>query len=429
MSSTHSPGSAAVSAAVSAAAAALLARPANAYNSISVMKFGGSSFATRLQIEAVCACIGQRLAENGPQHRIVCVVSAPSGLTEQYRDTLLALNPTPSDRLIDAGLPLADSVGSVLVAGALQALGLSATVALGSQIGLRTDRNYTRAELQSAVLEPLQALLATHQVVVVPGGQAAAVDTGETTWMGKNSSDLSAIALAAAFGRDTVEIYSDVPGVYSCDPNMVPDAYPIARLSQRQAVDMSMSGAKVLHHRGVQFALDKQIRIVCKRNAGDFAIGTILSADEAVAAAVVPDARSQVFGGAALQVAAAVDALELANVPFVLVQEDDASVRLVVTCGFFDAPHFLAQRHITLELLALRLVSVITAAGAMLRELVAPAQLAARAIQLHATHCRAGGQCTPATATVTAPAAPLAAPEPTLSARLAVLPQLEAASV
>ena len=398
---------------------------AAAPGSLSVMKFGGSSFATRAQIVGVCEYLHARLADRGPQHRIVCVVSAPSGLTEQYRDTLLALNPTPSDRLIDAGLPLADSVGSVMVAGALQALGVGATVAHGSQIGLRTDRNYTRAQLQETLRAPLEALLATHQVVVVPGGQAAAADTGETTWMGKNSSDLSAIALAAAFGCDTVEIHSDVPGVYSCDPNMVPEAYPIPRLSQGQAVNMSIVGAKVLHHRGVQFALNNGIRIVCKGNSGDFATGTVLSSDGTIAAAVVPDARSQVFGGDAQQIANAADALEQASVPFVLVPQADGTARLAVTCGFFDAPHFLAQRHIALDLLALRLVSVITADGAVLRELVAPDQLAAHAQVLHAIYCRAGA--TPAAGPAgQAVAARAGTP---LSAELAVLPTLGAAHV
>jgi aspartate kinase len=397
-------------------------------DSLSVMKFGGSSFATRAQIAGVCEYIRTRLADQGPQHRIICVVSAPSGLTEQYRDTLLALNPTPSDRLIDAGLPLADSVGSVMVAGALQALGVGATVAHGSQIGLRTDRNYTRAQLQDTVRAPLAALLARHQVVVVPGGQAAAADTGETTWMGKNSSDLSAIALAAAFGCDTVEIHSDVPGVYSCDPNMVPEAYPIPRLSHGQAVNMSIAGAKVLHHRGVQFALNNGVRIVCRGNSGDFATGTILSGDGTIAAAVVPDARSQVFGGDGQQIANAADALERASVPFVLVRLADGTARLVVTCGFFDAPHFMAQRHIVLELLALRLVSVITADGAILRELVTPAELAARTQALHRIYCRAAGGMPAASTTADATAATATAGA-ALSRQLAVLPELGAAHV
>lgn len=107
----------------------------------SVMKFGGSSFSTQEQFAPVCRWLQCRLDTSGPRHRIVCVVSAPSGLTEQYRDTLQALNPIPSDRLIDAGLPLADSLGAVLFAAALQAHGIGATVTLGNQIGLRTDTN------------------------------------------------------------------------------------------------------------------------------------------------------------------------------------------------------------------------------------------------------------------------------------------------
>lgn len=375
------------------------------YNSVSVMKFGGSSFATMEQFAPVCAWIARRLATQEPGHRIVCVVSAPSGLTEQYRSTLLAINPIPSDRLIDAALPLADSLGSVLLAAALEGAGMRATVALGNQIGLRTDRNYTRAQLKGTVLAPLHQLLVQHQVVVVPGGQAAADDTGETTWMGKNSSDMSAIALAVALGCDQVEIYSDVPGVYSCDPNMVPQAYPLAKLSHQQAVDMSLAGAKVLHHRGVQYAMAHDTRIVCRGNSGDFAVGTILSGDMPNAAAVIPDARSQVFRGDADEIARAVDALAAASVPHVLVESENWPAQLCITCGFFDAPHFLRQRKITLVLQTTRLISTITRDGRVLRELVASAELGRRADQLHDDHC----------------CAPL--PAPPLCTQLAVLPK------
>lgn len=357
-------------------------------DTISVIKFGGSSFATADHVAAVCRWIAQQLQQQGPQQRLVCVVSAPSGLTEQYRGTLLALHTTPSARLIDAGLPLADSLGAVLVAAALQAEGVSATVTLGNQIGLRTDTNYTRCRLQSVDLAPMRRQLEQHQVVVVPGGQASAAATGETTWMGKNSSDLSAIALAAAFGCPQVEICSDVPGVYSSDPNLVPDAVLLPKLSHVQLIEMSLSGAKVLHHGGVEHALNRGLRIVCRRNHGDFEIGTVLEAAALFEPVVVPDARAQTFIGAAPVVERAAQLLEAAAVPFCRMPGGDATGRaLVVTCGFFDAWHFLAAEHrLALRRDPAQLLTLIAADGTVQREVVAPAELAQRAQQLHARH-------------------------------------------
>jgi aspartate kinase len=360
------------------------------YDTPSVMKFGGSSFATQAHFGPVCEWIADRLRQRGARHRIVCVVSAPSGLTEQYRDTILSLNPTPPDRLIDAGLPLADSLGAVLTAAALQARGVAATALLGGQIGLRTDRNYTRAHLQAFAMEHLERELEQHHVVVIPGGQAAATDTGETMWMGKNSSDLSAIALAAALGCDTVEIHSDVPGVYSSDPSLVPDAYLLPRLSHRQVEQMSWSGAKVLHHRGVEYARLHGIRIVCRGNHGDFAVGSVLSAEAPTAAAVIPDARSQIFIGGSQDIGRAAEALQAAGVPHVLLPDAAAPMHLCVTCGYFDAPHFLRQRRISLERIDASLLSVVLEDGTVLRELVAPERLAERSSLVHALHCGGG---------------------------------------
>ncbi len=392
-----------------------------AYDTPSVMKFGGSSFATQAHFGPVCGWMRRRLWQRGPRHRIVCVVSAPSGLTEQYRDALVALNPTSTDRLVDAGLPLADSLGAVLVAAALQAHGVSATVTLGNQIGLRTDTNYTRARLQSVELAPLHRHLDQHQVVVVPGGQAAAVHTGETTWMGKNSSDFSAIALAAALDCEQLEIYSDVPGVFSCDPNIVASASLIPRLPHAQAIQMSTSGAKVLHHRAVEHALQRRLRIVCRRNHGDFEAGTVLEPDAAFEPAIVPDARSQTFIASTATAEKAAEQLANASVPHVLLPgtgDGTRRRRLVVTCGFFDAWHFLVtQRHLSMTKEDTLLLTRLRRDGGIERELVAPSALANRARELHDAHCSAAAPQTHRQQGAASPAAQQ------LSARLAVLSQ------
>ncbi|WP_175938351.1 aspartate kinase [Caballeronia sp. BCC1704] len=353
-----------------------------------VMKFGGSSFADEGRMRSVCQWVNRELAHRGPAHRIVCVVSAPTGLTEQYRDTLLGLNAATPDRLIDAGLPLADSIGAVLFAAALHASGLRATVLLGSQIGLRTDLNYTRARLLSVDVRRLADSFQTHDVIVIPGGQASAQETGETTWMGKNSSDLSAIALAAAFGCEEVEICSDVPGVYSCDPNLVADAHLLPTLSYRQAKTMSLCGAKVLHHRGVEYADEHGIRIVCRANHGDFGVGTVIDAHSPFIPAVIPDTRSRAFAGAHDERKRGAAALVQADVPHLSLEGADGDGKLVVTCGFFDSQRFLIEDlGLALKPDDARLLTIAMADGSVSHELVASHVLAGRTLAQHMRHC------------------------------------------
>lgn len=390
----------------------------------SVMKFGSSSFATPEHFGPVCQWLRRRLDEGGPCHRIVCVVSAPSGPIEQYRDTLLALSQTPSDHLVDAGLPQADSLRAVLLATALQAHGISATVAMGNQVGLRTDTHYIRARLQGVNLAALRRQLVQHPVVVVPGGQASATRSGETTGMGRNRSDLSAIALTAALGEEELEIYSDVPGVFNCDPNIVDSATLIPRLPYAQAIEMSMSGAKVLHPRAIDHALQNRLRIVCRRNHGNFETGTVLVADAAFQPAIVPAARSQTFEASIGTVQSAAQQLAAADVPHVLMPgTHEGTRRVVVTCGFFDAWHFLATEcQLPMVKQETLLLTRVRLNGAVKRELVVPSTLAARARELHDIHCAMGS---PQTRTHTETQAPSPAAQP-LSARLAVLARAKA---
>ncbi|VTU22735.1 amino acid kinase family protein [Variovorax sp. RA8] len=349
---------------------------ASAGDRTSVMKFDGSSFATREHFGPVCQWLRRRLDEGGPRHRIVCVVSAPSGSAEQYRDTLLAH-------------------------------GISATVVAGNRIGLRTGVDYPRVRPQGINLTVLRQQLTQHQVVVVvPGGQASATRGGETTWRGTNSSDLSAIALAAALGEEELEIYSDVPGVFSCDPGIVDSATLIPRLPYAQAIQMATSGAKVLHHRAVQHALQNRLRVVCRRNRGNFETGTVLVADAAFQPAIVADARSQTFEasiGAAEDVA---QQLAAADVPHVLMPGMQEGTRhVVVTCGFFDAWHFLAtERQLPVVKQDTMLLTRVRLDGGVKRELVAPSALAARARELHHIHCAPASPQTRAPAETSAPA-------------------------
>lgn len=356
-------------------------------SSISVVKFGGSSFATPERFGPVVEWVAALAA----QRPVVCVVSAPSGSTERFRDELLSFNAAPTDRLVDAGLPLADSFGAVLVASALQAGGLNTAVALGNQTGLRSDRNPMRARLLDVDLTPLRRLLSEHRVVVVPGGQASSIETGETTWLGKNSSDLSAVALAAGFGCAEVAIHSDVPGVFTSDPAIVEASYVLRQLSHQQAIAMSLSGAKVLHHRAVEYALERGLRIVCRANQGNFEIGTVLEVDGSEHPVIVPDLRSQVFIGDTDAVAEGTTQLAGVDVPHFSMPGSSANTRrLVVTCGFFEAQQFLLERHqLALHAEPSKLLSVLGVGAQPLREFVSQERMRERAACLHQQHCEA----------------------------------------
>jgi aspartate kinase len=305
----------------------------------SVIKFGGSSFATPERYPALAADIAVR-ARTEP---MVVVVSAPPGLTEDWRTRLHAVNAAPSDETIAGLLPRADTVGAYLLRAAFDAIGANSRVLTGPELGIRTDSNFCRARVQDVDTRRIRDTLSRGAIAIVPGGQAVNDDL-QLTWLGKNSSDFSAIALAAALGCPRVDIHSDVEGIYSSDPGVVAEAQLLARVSWADAITMSVAGAKVLHHGSVEHARAAGLEIHCRRNRDDYPTGTIVGAGEPIDA-VVPDKRSLVldFADAAGQIAAAA-ALARIAVPTVTLQPGETGRRrttLVVTCGFFDAIGFL----------------------------------------------------------------------------------------
>lgn len=309
---------------------------------ISVCKFGGSSFVNPARYRAIAGDLASRAAQG---ESLVVVVSAPPGLTEDWRIRLTGICPHPAEETIAGLLPRADTVGAFLLQAALDGVGMRSRVLTGPELGIVTDSNFCRARIRSVELGRLRRLLDEGRIVIIPGGQAVNDDL-QLTWLGKNSSDLSAIAIAAALGVDHVDIHSDVEGIYSSDPGIVPDARLLRRVSPDDAITMSLAGAKVLHHGGVSRARQAGLAIRCRANTGDYRIGTIVG-DAPPVRAVVPDVRSLVlaFDDAADQTKA-IRTLAEADVPTVMVETanpGDGGPTLVVTCGFFDAVSFLAN--------------------------------------------------------------------------------------
>ncbi|MFE9256105.1 aspartate kinase [Streptomyces sp. NPDC006879] len=254
-----------------------------------VLKFGGSSFRTLAAYGDLARALGERMDSEGG--KLVVVVSGQPGETEQFRERLSQVNPHPEDETVAGLLTLADTIGAQLLATALHRGGRRATVLAGHQLGLLTDSAFMWARLEHTDPGPLRAALADHDIVVVPGGQAADAQ-GRPTWLGKNSSDLSAVAIAAAVGAPRCEIHSDVDGIYSTDPHLVSGTRLLKEVSYNIAALMSLYGAKVLHRRSVRLAQKHRVEIVCRLNRAPFTEGSVIGTRGASAAAVVLNQRS-----------------------------------------------------------------------------------------------------------------------------------------
>jgi aspartate kinase len=342
-----------------------------------VLKFGGSSFSSDERFDHVSRYLAKRVAQG---EKLVVVVSALPGATEELRQHCLRLAPAPSGATIDCLIPLADTIGAGLVRAALEHKRLYVTTLYGSQLGMLTDANYSRARILEIDPTPLWASLVHSDVVVVPGGQGRNA-RGEQTWLGKNSSDLTAVALAGALGLTECEIFSDVCGVYSSDPRVVSGATLIDSMSHDAAIAMSMRGAKVIHHGSVRHAQRLGIEIICRLNHDDFIAGTRIGTG-GHPAAVVLDERSILLRFEAVgDLEHAVEALTALEVPFVIPPGEHHL--LAITCGFFDVPRFLREHELDGVTLDRHLVSEFLRDGRIHHHVPDRGEALALAQQLH----------------------------------------------
>jgi aspartate kinase len=214
-----------------------------------VQKYGGSSVADAEKIKNVA----RRVAASAPGNQLIVVVSAMGKTTDGLLALAHQVAPTPEPREMDMLLATGEQVTIALLAMALQALGLKARSLTGAQVGMRTDHGHTKARIVQITPERARAALDAGEIVVVAGFQGLS-DTDEITTLGRGGSDLTAVALAAAVKADVCEIYTDVDGVYTADPNVVPDARKLPRVAYDEMLEMASLGAKVLQARSVEFA-------------------------------------------------------------------------------------------------------------------------------------------------------------------------------
>ncbi len=218
--------------------------------SLIVQKYGGTSVGNPDRIRNVAARVAQYRAQGD---QVVVVVSAMSGVTDGLIKLAKEIMPLPSEREMDVLLATGEQTTIALTAMALHALGVPAVSLTGAQAGIVTDGVHTKAKIQNITPKKIRELLHGGNVVIVAGFQGETPD-GHITTLGRGGSDLTAIALAAARTADLCQIYTDVDGVYTADPRIVPDAKKLAEISYDEMLELASLGAKVMQSRSVEFA-------------------------------------------------------------------------------------------------------------------------------------------------------------------------------
>jgi aspartate kinase len=222
-----------------------------------VMKFGGTSVADLDRIRNVAQRV-KREVDNG--HQVAVVVSAMSGVTNQLVKWCTELSPLHDAREYDSVVATGEQVTSGLLAICLQENGVDARSWQGWQIPIRTDTAHGKARIQSIEGVELIRRMGIGQVAVVAGFQGLAPDNRVTT-LGRGGSDTSAVALAAALKADRCDIYTDVDGVYTTDPRIVPRARKLAKIAYEEMLELASVGAKVLQTRSVELAMNEHVRV------------------------------------------------------------------------------------------------------------------------------------------------------------------------
>ncbi len=222
-----------------------------------VQKYGGTSVGSTDRILRVAERVMQTYKEG---HRLVVVVSAMGGETDRLVHLAHDLSKRPALREMDMLLSTGEQVTAALLAIALEARDIPVRSFTGQQAGILTDDTHTHARIQSIAVQQLQETLATGIIPIVAGFQGTDAQSNITT-LGRGGSDLTAVAIASALHADYCDIYTDVDGVYTADPNIVPAARKIIKISYEAMLEMASLGAKVLQSRSVEFAMKHRVPV------------------------------------------------------------------------------------------------------------------------------------------------------------------------
>jgi aspartate kinase len=236
------------------------------------MKFGGTSVADAQRIKRAARRIVER-REAGA--RVVAVLSARGKTTDELLAMAEEVSAVPDARELDMLLSTGERISCALCAMAIHDLGHRALSFTGSQAGIVTDSSHTKARILDVRADRIRAALEEDHIVLVAGFQGVSTTTQDVTTLGRGGSDTTAVAVAAAIGAEVCEIYTDVAGVFSADPRIVPDARKLATVSFEEMLEMASSGAGVLQLRSVEYARNHGVRIHCRSSFED-APGTVV---------------------------------------------------------------------------------------------------------------------------------------------------------
>jgi aspartate kinase len=242
-----------------------------------VQKFGGTSVADAQKIKAAAA---KAIARHAAGDRVVVVVSAMGHQTDILVDLARQIAERPSAREMDMLLSTGEQVSVALFAMAIQAAGHKAVSLTGAQIGIRTDSTHTKARIKSISTDHVKGLLADGAIVIAAGFQG--IDQhGNITTLGRGGSDTTAVALAAVLDADVCEIYTDVDGVYTTDPRVLPEARRLGSISYDEMLELASLGAGVMHSRSIEFAKKFGVPVLVRSSFKDVPGTLIVAADRA----------------------------------------------------------------------------------------------------------------------------------------------------
>ena len=223
-----------------------------------VMKFGGTSVGDTERLKRVARrCVAASEAGN----RVVAVVSAMGGTTDDLIRLAHEISDHPAPRELDMLASVGERISCALVAMAIIDLGHKATSLTGSQAGIVTDSMHTKAKIVEVRAHRIHEALDRGEIVLVAGFQGVSGESQDVTTLGRGGSDTTAVALAAALGADACEIFTDVRGVFTADPRLVPNARKLTRLTYDEMLELAASGARVLQLRSVEFARNHNVTL------------------------------------------------------------------------------------------------------------------------------------------------------------------------
>lgn len=316
-----------------------------------VQKYGGSSLESAERIRAVAERI---VATKKAGNDVVVVCSAMGDTTDELLELAEQVNPVPPQREMDMLLTAGERISNALVAMAVESFGATARSFTGSQAGVLTTERHGNARIIDVTPGRIQEALDKGHICIVAGFQGVNKDTRDVTTLGRGGSDTTAVALAAALGADECEIYSDVDGVYTADPRIVPDARKLDKISFEEMLEMAAVGSKILVLRSVEYArafnVPLRVRSSYSQDSGTLIAGSMedIPVEEAVLTGVATDkseAKVTILGipdkpGEAAKVFRAIADAEI-NIDMVLQNVshlEDGATDITFTCPRSDGP-------------------------------------------------------------------------------------------